>query len=154
MAKRIRIKHDWALWVDADTFDCGRVERSAPLYSIVIIRDKETHRKRPSYVNTSYGIVSKRGLIRISKKSANEILSNRTVDYIQKTGHWPPCINVKRVLKLGDVELSFILTEYDSFTMRITADMVDGDPLDFLLGLKQYEKPRTSQILTNQLINT
>jgi hypothetical protein len=143
MPRWIRIEHEWTFWVDADSFEFCRAEKRAPINSIVIVKNKETPKKRPSYVNTSYGIVGKLGLIRINKKTACEILSNRAMDYIQKTGHWPPCMNLKRVLESGDVELSFTLTEHDSFTLRITADMTDGDPLDFLLGLKQYEKPKT-----------
>jgi len=154
MVKWIRIEPDWALWIDADTFDFGHVEKRAPIYSIVIVKDMKTPKERPSYVDASYGIVGKHGLIGISKRSASEILSNRTVDYIQRTRQWPPCMNLKRVLKSGDVELTFTLTNHDRFTLRVTAEMVDDDPLDFLLELNQYEKPRTSQRGPNQLIST
>ena len=154
MAKWVEIKHDWAIWVDADSFEFCRTKSQAPIHSIVIMKTKEAPKGEPCYIKTAYGIVSELGIIRIDKKSACEILSNRAIDFIQKTGHWPPCINVKRVLKSGDVELSFTITEHDAFTLKVTANMAEGDPLDFLLGLNQYEKPKTSQRWPNQLIST
>ena len=154
MAKWVEIKHDWVICVDADTFEFCRTKNRAPIHSIVIMKTKGAPKGEPCYIKTAYGIVSELGIIRINKKSACEILSNRAIDFIRKTKHWPPCINLKRVLKSGDVELSFTITEDDAFTLRVTADMADGNPLDFLVGLDQYEKPRTSQRGPNQLIST
>lgn len=152
MPKWIRLEHDWAIWVDAESFDFRRAEKRAPINSLVIVKNSEMPIARPSHPNTSYGIISDSGLIGISKKAASEILSNRAIDYIQKTGRWPPCTNMKRVRKTGDVELSFTLTEHDSFTLRVTAEMVDGDPLDFLLGLKQFEKQKSPKRVSNRSI--
>ncbi|MFW9802607.1 MAG: hypothetical protein ACFFFC_08150 [Candidatus Thorarchaeota archaeon] len=154
MVKLIEIKHDWAIWVDADSFETCQTKNRAPIHSIVIMKTKEAPKGESCYIKTAYGIVGEFGIVGINKKSASEILSNRAIDFIQRTGHWPPCTNLKRVLKSGDVELSFTITEHDGFTLRVTADMADGNPLDFLLGLNQYEKPKTSQRGSNQLIST
>jgi hypothetical protein len=145
MAKWIRIEHDWAFWVDADSFECRRIRNGAPIFSIVIAKTKKDSKEKSSYIKTAYGIVSRFGLVKINKKTASEILSNRAIDYIQKTGQWPPCMNIKRILNSGIVELSFTLSKHDTFTLKVTADMVNGNPLDFLLGLKQYEKPEVTQ---------
>lgn len=132
----IRIEENWAYWVDADSFEVSRVKNYAPINSIMILKTEMHSRNGRSYVNTSYGLVSENGMIRIRKKDVNEILSNRVVDYIQRAGQWPPCLNYKRVLKSGEVELLFTLTEYDSFTLKITSKMIEGNPFAFLLGLK------------------
>jgi hypothetical protein len=154
MTKWIRIENDWAFWVDADSFEFRRTENRAPIYSIVIAKNREFQKEGSSYIKTTYNIASEAGLIRLNRKTASEILSNRAIDYIQKTGRWPPCMNFKRVLKSGDVELFFTLTEHDKFTLRVTAEMVNENPLDLLLGLKQYEKLGTCQTSTNQLALT
>lgn len=152
MPKWIKIEHDWAFWVDADSFEFRRVKNGAPIFSIVMAKTKKKTKEGLSYLKTIYGIVSRFGLVRINKKTASEILSNRAIDYIHKTGQWPPCTNIKRVLNSGVVELSLTLSKRDAFTLIITAGMVNGDPLDFLIGLQQGEKARAVQKASNQLI--
>jgi len=151
MVKWIRIEHDWAFWVDSESFDFRRIKHGAPIFSIVIVKTRKDPKEKISYVKTTYGIVSRFGLVRINKKTASEILSNRAIDYIHRTGQWPPCMSIKRVLKSGIVELSFTLSKHDAFTLRITADMAEGNPLDLFLGLKQYEKPDVSQKVLEQI---
>lgn len=144
MAEWVDIDCRKAYSIDADTFTVERVKKRAPISSIILRKTKANPKPRERHGNTFFGIVSERGIIRISKRSASEILSNRAVDYIQKTGQWPPHMSMKRVLISGDVELTFAPTEHDIFTLRLSSEMVDGDPFEFLLGLKQYEKLGTS----------
>ena len=141
MSEWIDIEHELAIWVDADSFDFRRAEKRAPINSIVIVKTDVSSKGRTSHVITSYGIVGREGFVRISRRNASEVLSNRAVDYVKKTGRWPPCMNIKRVLESGDVELSFTITDLDSFTLKLTSEMVDGDPFEFLMSLDQCEKP-------------
>ncbi len=150
MSEWIDIEHNWAFWVDADSFDFRRANKRAPINSIVILKTKTNPNRGGNHAITSYGIAGKAGLIRIKRRNASEVLSNRVVDYVKRTRQWPPCINIKRVLESGDVELSFTISELDSITLKLTSGMVDGDPFEFLMGLGQCEKPDAPRRLTNQ----
>ncbi|MFX1264736.1 MAG: hypothetical protein ACFFH0_05120 [Promethearchaeota archaeon] len=150
MTEWIDIEYELAFWVDADSFDFRRAEKRAPINSIVIMKTEANSRGGASHVITSCGIVSKEGLVRISRRNASEVLSNRAVDYVKKTGQWPPYMNIKRVLESGDVELTFTITELDSFILKLTSEMVDGDPFEFLMSLDQCERSGASRRFTYQ----
>jgi len=139
MVDWVEIDFGRAYSIDADTFAVERVKKRASINSIILRKTNTISKRGMSDSNTSFGIVSEKGLVRINKRIASEILSNRAVDYIQRTGQWPPHMSLKRVLISGDVELNFAPMQHDIFALRLSAEMVDGDPFEFLIGLNQYE---------------
>ncbi|MHA2602242.1 MAG: hypothetical protein AM324_008950 [Candidatus Thorarchaeota archaeon SMTZ1-83] len=139
MVDWVEIDFGRAYSIDADTFAVERVKKRASINSIILRKTNTISKRGMSDSNTSFGIVSEKGLVRINKRIASEILSNRAMDYIQRTGQWPPHMSLKRVLISGDVELNFAPMQHDIFALRLSAEMVDGDPFEFLIGLNQYE---------------
>ena len=98
MVDWVEIDFGRAYSIDADTFAVERVKKRASINSIILRKTNTISKRGMSDSNTSFGIVSEKGLVRINKRIASEILSNRAVDYIQRTGQWPPHMSLKRVL--------------------------------------------------------
>ncbi|UCE08985.1 MAG: hypothetical protein JSW61_08295 [Candidatus Thorarchaeota archaeon] len=131
---------DWAYWVNTKTFRLRRLQKSVLVGSVVLIKSRGVTEEGAKYIETDYGIAEKTGVRDISKKEASMILAEQALEYMKQTKRWPPDMTIKDSLKDGDIVILFSPSEYDSFNLRFTIEMVGQKPIDFLEKLKRSKK--------------
>lgn len=141
-ARWIDITPEWAYWVDRESFNLKRVKKRAPVGSIIILKSREKIDDERTYVDSTFGVLTEKGVVDLPKKEASEILARQFIEFIRWKKQWPPFTSIKKVQKSGDVEIKFEPTEYDSFRLILTRDMIGSDPSEFLNKLKKFESPQ------------
>ena len=131
---------DWAYWIDAKTFKLKRLQKAIPIGSIVLTKTRSSTEKGLKYVATDYGIAEQSGVRDISKKEASKMLAKQAMEYMKKTKRWPPTMTIKDSSKEGDIVILYEPSEYDSFNLNFTSDLVGQNPISFLKKLDQSEK--------------
>lgn len=138
----VEIAPEWAYWVDPESFNLKRVKKRAPLGSIIIVKSREKIDDERTYVDSSFGVITEEGIAELPKREASEFLARQFIEYIRWKKQWPPFTSIRNIQKSGDVEISFEPTEYDSFRLIVTRQMIGSDPSEFLKKLKKYEAPQ------------
>lgn len=139
----VAIESEWAYWVDPESFSFKHVKKRAPVGTVIVLKSRETlDDEERTYVKSSLGIVGETGIVALKKKDASDTLAKQALDYMRWKKRWPPFTSMKRVLNSGDVEVYYEPTEYDSFVLPLTKEMVGEDPSDFLSRLKKHETPK------------
>ena len=141
-ARWIEITPEWAYWVDRESFNLKRVKKLVPIGSVIIVKSREKIEDERTYVDSSFGVINGKGIVNLPKKEASEILARQFIEYIKWKNQWPPFTSIKKIQKSGDVEISFDPTEYDSFRLIVTRQMLGSDPSESLNRLKKYQSPQ------------
>jgi hypothetical protein len=131
---------EWAYWIDSKTLKLHRLKRSIPVGSVVLTKSRGVTEKGVKYVETDYGIAEKSAVKVISKKDASKILLQQAFDYMKQNKRWPPNMTIKDSFKDGDVEIHYAPSEYDSFFLKFTSDLMGQKPLEFFKKIKPSEK--------------
>ena len=131
---------EWAYWLDINTFELIRLKMAIPLGSVVLTKIRGTTEKGVKFVETEYGIAEQSGVRDISKKEASKILANQALEYMKRSKQWPPNMTIKDSFKDGDIEILFAPSEYDSFNLKFTSELVNQKPIEFLHKLKPSKK--------------
>jgi hypothetical protein len=137
----VEIEPDWAYWIDTESFSFRRVKKRAPVGAVIVMKSRERLDHGRTYVETSFGVVAETGIVELTKKEASFILARQVLEYMRWAKRWPPFTSLKRVLKSKDVEVCFSPTEYDSFVLLMTREMIGDDPSAFLGRLGKHEAP-------------
>ncbi len=141
-ASWVEIKPEWAYWIDTESFNFRRAKKRAPVGSIIVIKKKEKLDRERTYVDSSFGMVVEKGIAELTKREASAILARQVLEYMRRTKRWPPFTSVKRTLKSTSVEVCYEPTEYDSFVLLMTREMIGSDPSDFFGRLGKHVAPQ------------
>ncbi|MFX1579992.1 MAG: PARP-type zinc finger-containing protein [Promethearchaeota archaeon] len=139
----VEIAAEWAYWIDPESFNLKRVKKRAPVGAVIIVKSRERIDDERTYVDSSFGLITEIGIAEFSKKEAREILSRQFIELTRWKKQWPPHTSIKKTLSSGDVEINYEPTEYDSFKLLVTHQMIDSDPSEYLKRLKKHEAPQT-----------
>ncbi|MDF1538746.1 MAG: PARP-type zinc finger-containing protein [Candidatus Thorarchaeota archaeon] len=142
MTERIEYNTEWAYWIDSISLKLKRLQKSVPIGSIILIKNRGVTEDGKKYVDTDFGIAESSGVRSITKKEASKILAKHTIDYMMKNQRWPLNMEIEEVLKSNDIEILFSASEYDEFRLKITSELVGQKPINFLNSLKPGEKEK------------
>ena len=140
MVDEVNYEVDWAYWIDAKTFKLNRVKKAVPIGSVVLTKTRGVTETSVKYVETDHGIADHSGVRDISKKEASKILANQALEYMKQNKRWPPNMTINDSFKDGDTEIHFTASEFDSFNLKFTSELVKMKPIEFLGKLKPSEK--------------
>jgi len=140
MVDEVDFEAEWAYWIDSKTFKLHRLKKSIPVGSVVLIKTRGETEKGVKYVETEYGLAEKDTVKDISKKDASKILAQQAFEYMKQTKRWPPDMTIKDSFKDGDMEILYAPSEYDSFHLKFTSELLSQKPLEFLRKIKPSDK--------------
>ncbi|MFW9862301.1 MAG: hypothetical protein ACFFET_08440 [Candidatus Thorarchaeota archaeon] len=127
---------DWAYYVDPETFEMPKARSKVPVGSIVLEKGRETIDTGMTVVVTTYKLAKDDGLVDLmGKKEAGELLAKQLLAFMRKHGTFAPGTSIKKTFKNRNVDVLYIGSDYDKFTLRFTPAIVGGDPEEFLLAL-------------------
>ena len=129
----IEFDSDWGYYVDPETFDLPRVRGEVPIGSVVLTKERETLDTGITVVVTNYWIAKDGGLKELDgKREASEILAKQMLQFMKSNGSYPPGVEKKKEYSNGNVDLEYVASDYDKFTIKMTSELVGGNVLDFL----------------------
>lgn len=131
---------DWGYWINPDTFRTPRIKKSIRVGAIFFIKTRETLEDGRQIIVTTYGVTKPDGTREMDKRDASKILAKQMLDYMLAKKMYPPKTSFKKSYANGNVDLSYEPTEYDSFTIRLTPELVRGNVEDFLDSLSSFEE--------------
>ena len=141
MSEWIDYNVDWGYWINPDTFRMPRVKKSVRVGAIVLSKQKETLDTGQDITATYYGLAKDSGVEEnIGKKRASEILVKQMLEYMKEKGVFPPEVSIKKIFKNGSVDLAYLPTNYDKFTLRFTPAVVGKNVEEFLEDLGQFQE--------------
>ncbi|MFW9886641.1 MAG: PARP-type zinc finger-containing protein [Candidatus Thorarchaeota archaeon] len=138
----VEIEAEWAFWIDPESFNLKRLKKRAPIGAIIIIKTRKKLDDERTYVDDSFGLVIEEGIDDLTKREASDILAKQAVEYMRWSKHWPASMEIREIQKSGDVKVGFKPSEYDSFVLLITRNIVGANPDEFLSKLKKHETPQ------------
>ena len=140
MVDEVNYEVDWAYWVDSKTLELIRLKKAIPVGSVVLTKIRGKTEEGAKFVETEYGIAEQNGVRDISKREASKILADQALEYMKRSKQWPPDMTIKDSFKDGDIEILFAPSEYDSFNLKFTSELVKQRPMEFLQKLKPSKK--------------
>ncbi|MFW9862769.1 MAG: PARP-type zinc finger-containing protein [Candidatus Thorarchaeota archaeon] len=138
----VEIDTEWAYWIDPESFNIKRLKKRAPIGAIIIVKTRKKLDDERTYVDDSFGLVIEKGIEDLTKREASDILAKQALEYMRWAKHWPPFTELKEIQKSGDVKVSFKPSEYDSFILVMTRNIIGADPAEFLSKLKKHVAPQ------------
>ncbi len=137
---------EWAFWVDPETFLMPRVEGTVKVGALVLVKESTMSDAGRNLVSTKFTVATVDGLEPLGgKKETNAKLVRDMVAFMRRTGAWPPKAEIKKSYKNGNIDIAFEPGRYDTFTLRLTADLLDGDPKELLDALKPAAEPEPAK---------
>ncbi|NWF97107.1 MAG: hypothetical protein HXY34_13275 [Candidatus Thorarchaeota archaeon] len=137
-ADLVDITEDWAYWIDPETLKMPKARGRIPSGSLLIVKSRtEDTLTGRSFVSTAFYLVRPEAWEKRTKKEASTIIGGYVVAYMKRRGAWPPNTQLARELKNGDVELHYAPSQYDTFTLKLSRNMVDSPVIDFLDSLEK-----------------
>ncbi|MFW9833884.1 MAG: PARP-type zinc finger-containing protein [Candidatus Thorarchaeota archaeon] len=138
MTEWLEYTTDWGYWINPDTFRTPRIKKSIRVGSVVFLKSREILDDGRSIIVTTYGVAESSGLKEMGKKEASAILAKQMLEFMRFRKMYPPKTEIKKTYANGSVDIDYSPTDYDSFTIRLTPEMVGEDVEDFLYGLKPF----------------
>jgi hypothetical protein len=138
----VEIETEWAYWIDPESFNLKRLKKRAPVGAIIIVKTRKKLDDERTYVDDSFGLIIDNGIDDLTKREASDILARQALEYMRLSKQWPPFMEPKEIQKSGDVKVSFKPSEYDSFILIMTRNIIGADPAEFLSKLKKHESPQ------------
>ena len=143
MTEWIEYGHDWAYYITLDTFAMNKVKGRVPTGSLILTKEKEILDTGITIVNTTYAIVEEGVIVKLDdKRAASKILATLFIDYMKIHNEYPPSSFFDKAFQNGNVDVLFKASDYDKFTIRITPDLVGGDPEEFLMNLNKASRKK------------
>lgn len=145
MTEWIEFSHDWAYYITPETFDMNKVTGKVPVGSIVLTKKQETLDNDIKITNTDYAIAKKGGVVDLAdKRAASKILATQLVEYMRSHNAYPHGTSFDKAFKNRNVDVLYKASDYDKFKIRLTPDLVGGDPEEFLMNLNTAGKKKFS----------
>ncbi|MFW9788867.1 MAG: PARP-type zinc finger-containing protein [Candidatus Thorarchaeota archaeon] len=138
MTEWLEYATDWGYWINPDTFRTPRIKKSVRVGAVVFLKARETLDDGRQIIVTTYGVAGESGITEMGKKDASNVLATQILDFMRANKMYPPKTEIKKTFANGTVDLDYSPTEYDSFTIRLTPEMVGGDVEDFLYDLEPF----------------
>jgi hypothetical protein len=143
MTEWLEYTTDWGYWINPDTFRTPRIKKSVRVGVVVFLKNRETLDDGRSIIVTTYSVAKSSGLKEMGKKEASAILSKQMLEFMRSHKMYPPKTEIKKTYANGNVDLDYSPTDYDSFTIRLTPEMVGEDVEDFLYDLESFTEDET-----------
>jgi len=143
MTEWLEFSHDWGYWINPDSFFTPRIKKSIRVGAVVFLKERETLDDGRTIIATTYGVARESGIKEMGKKEVSQVLVSQMLTYMQKHKMYPPKTKMKKVFTNGNVDLDYSPTDYDTFTLRFTPDLVHGNVEDFLYSLDMFTEKET-----------
>ena len=143
MADWIEYETDWGYWINPDTFRVPRIKRSVRVGAVLYTKKRETLDTGRQIIATTYAIAYEDGIRVMDKREVSTILASQMFEYMQSKKMYPPNTKIKKTYANGGVDLDFAPSEYDSFVIRLTPELVGGNVEDFLYALDDFKETST-----------
>ncbi|TFG28267.1 hypothetical protein EU527_17525 [Candidatus Thorarchaeota archaeon] len=140
MSEWIEYSSDWGYWINPDTFRTPRIKKSVRVGSVLYTKKREVLDSGQQIIATSYGVAYEDGVQEMDKKEVSKILANQILNYMRTKKMYPPNTKIKRRYANSSVDFDYSPSEYDSFIIRLTPELVKGDVEDFLDGLDDFKE--------------
>jgi hypothetical protein len=140
MTEWLEYTHDWGYWINPDTFRTPRIKKSIRVGAVVFLKGREILDDGRQIIVTIYGVAGESGIKEMGKKEASAVLATQMLEFMRARKRYPPKTEMKKSYANGNVDLEYSPTEYDSFTIRFTPDMVGDNVEDFLYDLKSFSE--------------
>ena len=140
MTEWLEYTHDWGYWINPDTFRTPRIKKSVRVGAVVFLKGRETLDDGRQIIVTTYGVAGESGIKEMGKKEASAVLATQMLEFMHVRKTYPPKTEMKKSYANGNVDLEYSPTEYDSFTIRFTPDMVGENVEDFLYDLESFSE--------------
>jgi hypothetical protein len=145
MTEYVTYNHDWAYYIETESFDMHKLQGKAPVGSIILTKEKEDLDTGMTVTVTKYFIAKKGGVEPLGgKKEASQVIADLMLAKMRKSGKMISGVSVKKEYANGNVDLLFVASDYDKFTLKIKKDMTKSPPIDFLESLDKAGKKKFS----------
>jgi hypothetical protein len=136
MADYIEYETDWGYYITPENFQMASVRGKVPVGAVVLTKGRETLDTGMTVVVTEYRVARQNGLEELGgKREASRILAKQMLEFMKSKKEYPPDTDIKKEYANGNVDLEFVTSEYDKFTIKLTAKLVGGEVFDFLAGI-------------------
>ncbi len=139
MTEWIDYSTDWGYWINPDTFRTPRIKKSIRVGAVFYTKQRETLDTGQQIVTTTYGFAAENGTKEMDKREVSQILATQMLEYMRTKNMYPPNTKIKKSYANGNVDLDFSPSDYDSFVIRLTPELVEGDVEDFLYSLDDFK---------------
>lgn len=140
MAEWIEYSSDWGYWINPETFRTPRIKKSVRVGAVLYTKQRETLDTGQQIIATTYAVAFEDGVKVMEKREVSKILANQILDYMRTKKMYPPNTIIKNVYSNGNVDLDFTPSEYDSFVIRFTPELVRSNVEDFLYALEDFKE--------------
>ena len=140
MTEWLEYTHDWGYWINPDTFRTPRIKKSVRVGAVVFLKGRETLDDGRQIIVTTYGIAGESGIKEMGKKEASAVLATQMLEFMRIRKTYPPRTEMKKSYSNGNIDLEYSPTEYDSFTIRFTPNMIGENVEDFLYDLESFSE--------------
>jgi len=136
----IPCEFEWGHWISPLSFKMPQVHGAVPVGAVVLRKERQVSEEF-SGVKVTYFVATEDELEELAgKREVAEILLEQMLPYMRNTGTLPRHTTVKKAFKNGNVELQYQPSTYDTFNLRLTPEMLDGEkPADFVAALKPHD---------------
>ncbi len=136
---------DWGYWINSDTFRTPRIKKSVRIGAVIFTKKRETLDTGQQIITTTYGVAYEDGIKIMDKRDVSKVLATQMVEYMRAKKMYPPNTAITRTYTNGNADLEFSPSEYDSFVIRITPELIRGDVEDFLHDLDDFKEPSSDE---------
>ena len=140
MTDWVEYSADWGYWVNPDTFRTPRIKKSVRVGAVLYTKQRETLDTGQQIIATTFAVVHEAGVKVLDKRDASKILATQMLGYMRSKKMYPPNTKIKKTYTNGNVDLDFAPSEYDSFIIRLTPELVEGNVEDFLYALAAFKE--------------
>ncbi len=142
MKMQLDSENEWGYFIDPQSFQVVEIIDEIPDGSFVVIKEREyIDDIDRTVIQTSYGIVEGKKYQPLNKRELTKIMSTACTDYILSSNRLPPKILVEKELKQDkSAQLAFIMTNYDTFHLRIDKNSLGGlNPAELINSIIEKE---------------
>ena len=140
MTEWIEYSSDWGYWINPDSFRTPRIKKSVRVGAVIYTKQRETLDTGQQIIATTYAVADEDGIKVMEKRDVSKILAKQMLDYMRSKKMYPPNTKIKKIYSNGNVDLDFSPSEYDSFVIRLSPELVRGNVEDFLYGLDNFRE--------------
>lgn len=137
MADYIEYEADWGYYIDPETFEMSNIRGKVPVGAVVLTKKRETIDTGITVVVTKYAIAREDGIMELEdKRRASEILAEQMLEHMRSKNEYPSGAQTKKEYANGNVDMEFVASDYDKFTIKLTSKLMGGNVSDFLATLE------------------
>ena len=143
MANWIEYETDWGYWINPHTFRVPRIKKSVRVGAVLYTKQRETLDTGRQIIATTYAVAYEDGIRVMDKRDVSTILASQMFEYMQSKKMYPPNTKMKKTYANGSADLDYSPSEYDSFVIRLTSELVGGNVEDVLCALDDFKETST-----------